>query len=323
MLPRNSADYRTVLWALVMPVVALVQYRNPDLISKMWWVSAYFAVSASVIAHNHNHCPTFASKRMNAIFANWISFFYGYPTFAWIPTHNLNHHRYVNKAGDATITWRHTNKNNALVASTYFFVSSYFQSFPIQEFIRKAKKQNPKLYRTIMNQYVFFVTAHASALALACMMHGFKKGLYVWGCTLALPALFALWTVMFFNYGQHVHTDPWSAHNHSRTFDGWLLNFLLFNNGLHTAHHENASAHWSTLPSAYAKVKDEIHPELRQRSFWWWVMKTYFLSLLVPSLGTQQIGRAPFDAPSGEKVRKVRTATVGDAVEAGVNAQMI
>jgi hypothetical protein len=23
-----------------------------------------------------------------------------------------------------------------------------------------------------------------------------------------LPALFALWTIMFFNYIQHVHTDP-------------------------------------------------------------------------------------------------------------------
>ena len=25
--------------------------------------------------------------------ATWISVFYGYPTFAWIPTHNLNHHK--------------------------------------------------------------------------------------------------------------------------------------------------------------------------------------------------------------------------------------
>ena len=208
MLPRNPADYRTILWALVMPVVAWVQYRDPSLIPKMWWVSCYFAVAASVIAHNHNHTPTFHSKRVNGWFANWISFFYGYPTFAWIPTHNLNHHRYVNKAGDATITWRHTEKNNALVAATYFFVSSYYQSFPINEFIKKAKKNNPRLRRQIVGQYVFFVTAHLSAAALACWMHGVKTGLYVWVCTLALPALFALWTVMFFNYGQHVHTDP-------------------------------------------------------------------------------------------------------------------
>ena len=54
----------------------------------------------------------------NQIFGNWISIFYGYPTFAWIPTHNLNHHKYVNRAGDATITWRYTNRHNLLVALT-------------------------------------------------------------------------------------------------------------------------------------------------------------------------------------------------------------
>ena len=47
-----------------------------------------------------------------------------------------------------------------------------------------------------------------------------------------VPALFALWTIMFFNYIQHVHTDPWSEHNHSRSLVSPLLNFLLFNNGL-------------------------------------------------------------------------------------------
>lgn len=323
MLPRNTADYRTILWVLVMPVVALVQYRNPDLIPKMWWLSVYFAVAAGVIAHNHNHVPTFASKRANSIFSNWISFFYGYPTFVWIPTHNLNHHKYVNKVGDATITWRHTNRNNALVAITYFFVTSYYQSFPIGEFIKKAKKNNPKLYRQIITQYVVFFGGHATAVSIACMMHGLRTGLYVWLCTLGGPALFSLWTLTFFNYGQHVHTDPWSAHNHSRTFDGRLLNYLLFNNGLHTAHHESASMHWSELPSAYAKIKEEIHPELRESNFWWWVFRQYFLSIVVPSLGSKQIGRAPFNPPTGEKVRKVRSESVGEAVEAGVNAQMI
>ncbi len=52
---------------------------------------------------------------------------------------------------------------------------------------------------------------------------------------------------MLFNYDQHVHTDPWSKHNHSRSWDGKLLNFLLFNNGYHLAHHENPATHWSKL----------------------------------------------------------------------------
>ena len=49
---------------------------------------------------------------------------------------------------------------------------------------------------------------------------GFFTGLKVWIFAFGLPAFFALWTMMFFNYVQHVHTDPWSAHNHSRSFTG-------------------------------------------------------------------------------------------------------
>ena len=202
-------------------------------------MSCYLALSAGVIAHNHNHTPTFRGRTLNAIFGNWLSIFYGYPTFAWVPTHNLNHHKFVNKAGDATITWRFTNKHNALVAGTYFFVSSYYQSEPIKDYIRKAKEKNPQLYRTIIGQYVFFLGTHVALLSLAIALHGWKTGFRVWGLMFLVPALFALWTIMFFNYIQHVHTDPWSEHNHSRSWVSPLLNYLLFNNGYHSAHHEN------------------------------------------------------------------------------------
>lgn len=117
--------------------------------------------------------------------------------------------------------------------------------------------------------------------------------------------MFALWTIMLFNFIQHVHTDPWSAHNHSRNFTSRSMNFLLFNNALHTPHHERAGAHWSTLWDAFDKIKDEIHPELRTRSFSWWLVRKYLPAPFLPGLGTKQIGRAPYDsapAPSKDQV---------------------
>jgi len=32
MLPRYAADYRTLVWVMFMPIVALAQYARPDLI---------------------------------------------------------------------------------------------------------------------------------------------------------------------------------------------------------------------------------------------------------------------------------------------------
>jgi hypothetical protein len=256
---------------------------------------------------------------MNDLFAKWISFFYGYPTFAWVPTHNLNHHKFVNKPGDATITWRYTNKNNWLVASTYFFVSSYWQSEPIKAYIRKARAQNPKLYKQILSQYFTWGGLHLCAFGIALALHGFRTGLVVWFFGVGLPAYFGVWSAIFFNYLQHVHTDPWSSHNHSRNFTGRIYNFVLFNVGFHGAHHENAGAHWSTLPALHAKIAPEIHPDLKIENSAWWLFKTYALALLWPRYGTHQIGRAPYD--TGHSIDLVSGDV--DAVEAGITAQMI
>lgn len=318
---RFTADYRTLLWMLVFaPGLVALQYARPELLPYLSWLTFYFAISAAVIAHNHQHSPTFKNKKLNTLFAYWISIIYGFPTFAWIPTHNLNHHKYVNKAGDATITWRFTNKHNYLVAATYFFVSSYYQAGPIKEFLARAKQKNPKQYRQYLSQYVVVYGTHAAMCALAIGLHGVTTGLLIYGFTMGLPSLVSLWTVMTFNYDQHVHTDPWSKYNHSRNFVGRWTNFCLFNNGYHTAHHENAGTHWSLLPKEHAKIAEHIHPELKQRSLFWYWFKQYVLAALFPSLGTQQIGRAPFETQ--EEQLDLKTAEVGFG-ESGTNAARV
>jgi len=334
MLPRNSADYRSLLWAALMPTVLVAQYINPALLPYLSPVSFYLAMAAGTMAHNHNHCPTFKSRRMNQIYATWISVFYGYPTFAWIPTHNLNHHKHVNREGDATITWRHTNRNTWYVAVSYFFISAYYQSTPIKEYIAKAKRSNPKLYRHVINQYLVWGSVLTSAFVVAVALYGFWPGLKLFGFSLGLPCLFGTWSMMWFNYMQHVHCDPWSEHNHSRNFNGWVMNFLVFNNGYHGAHHENPGLHWSKLPAAHAAIAPKIDPRLIEWSFWWWIIRAYIIPAFVPGpyLETKQIGRAPFDPPTADDAKGSTAAPMMrekgpmidsvDALEAGNNAQM-
>ncbi|MFI5306198.1 MAG: fatty acid desaturase family protein [Polyangiales bacterium] len=317
MLPRHAADYRTILWTLIAPSLIALQYVHPELIPRLWWVSCYFAIACGVIAHNHNHSPTFRDRRMSQAFGNWISIFYGFPTFAWIPTHNLNHHKYLNTEGDATITWRFTNKHNALVAATYFFVSAYYQSYPTSAFLEKAKTGNPALYRRIQRQYAFWIGSYVALLATAIALHGWKLGGFVFLMTVGLPALSSLWTIHLFNYEQHVHTDPWSPHNHSRNFVGGLLNFLLFNNGYHAAHHENPGMHWSKLPEAHAKIAPFIDPVLLQQSVWWYWFKQYLIVPFWPSLGSVQLGPGPNRRPPGAEILPAADVELGDA---GTNA---
>jgi fatty acid desaturase len=299
MRPRYRADYRTLLWVVLTPGVIVAQFANPALIPYLCWLSCYFALANGVIAHNHNHCPTFSHKLANQVFANWISIFYGYPTFAWIPTHNMNHHRCVNRPGDATITWRLSNRHNLLLALTYFFVSSYWQSGPINAFIRNARLHNRRLYWRILTQYGVWAGAHIALLATAVAIYGFGRGARVYLIAGFVPALFALWTIMLFNYEQHVHADLWSSHNHSRSWDGKLLNFLLFNNGLHAAHHEMPGLHWSELPALHAALARDIDPRLVNHGVIGYIVRQYILGAFMHRYRTSQIGRGPFDPPQG------------------------
>jgi beta-carotene hydroxylase len=318
---RHSSDWRTALWAFVFfPVVGFAPYVEPRVIPWILPLSLYFGFCAGVFSHNQNHCPMFKNRSANAFYAAWLSVFYGFPTFAWIPTHNLNHHKYVNKAGDATITWRYSKKNTWLVASTYYFVSAYWQAQPVREYIQKAREGNPRLYRQINVQYVTVFGGHALLLLLAIVVRGPLLGLLCYAFGFLIPAIFAAWSMIFINYIQHVHTDPWSEHNHSRSFVSPFANWFVFNNGYHTAHHESAGLHWSKLPEAHAKIAHLIDPELRAPSIFGWCFRAYVLGALSERFRTKQVGRPPYDPPGGEKVT-LETASVS-AVEAGVNASM-
>jgi fatty acid desaturase len=318
---RHSSDWRTVLWAFVFfPAMGFAPYIEPRVVPWILPLSLYFGFCAGVFSHNQNHCPTFKSRGMNAFYAAWLSVFYGFPTFAWIPTHNLNHHKYVNKAGDATITWRYSKRHTWFIASTYYFVSAYWQAAPVGEYIRKAREGNRRLYRQIQLQYVTVFGGHALLLALAIAVRGWRVGPVAYAFGFMIPALFAAWSMIFINYIQHVHTDPWSDHNHSRNFCSLLGNWLVFNNGYHAAHHESAGLHWSKLPEAHAKIAHLIHPDLNQGSIFGFCFRSYVLGMLNEKYRTRQVGRAPYDPPDGSVVR-LETASV-NAVEAGVNASM-
>jgi beta-carotene hydroxylase len=299
MKPRFSSDYRTLLWAtLLFPAVMVVPYASPRLLAWTLPLALYVGFCAGVFAHNHNHCPTFRNRAANDVFAGWVSVFYGHPIFAWIPTHNLNHHKYSNREGDATITWRFSKSNTWLVASTYFFVSAYWQGALIKAFVDRVRTSAPWLHRRVLTQRFCFRTAHAVLFGTAVLLHGWRSGAIVYAGTFGVSMAGGLWGMMFINFIQHVHCDPWSQHNHSRNFVSRLGNFLLFNNGFHTAHHEHPGAHWSRLPELHARISQEIHPDLCQSSVLGFCVRSYALGAVLRRFRTRQVGRPAYAAAS-------------------------
>ncbi len=288
---RYPADTKTLLWLVFAAANALVVWFVPSLRLYLLPLGCYFALCAGLIAHNHNHCPTFKDRLANELLNHAATLFYGFAAFNWVPTHNNNHHKFTNAKGDATITWRHSNKHNVLVAFTYPFIASVTQIPLIDAYVKEQKQKRPALHRSIMIQLFL-----CWGLPIVLTLVDWRATVFA----LWIPRAFSLYTIIYFNYIQHVHCDPFSKWNHSRSFTGAFTNWLLFNNGFHTVHHIKAGMHWSLAPAAHAEIAANIDPALNQRSLLVWMFKSYVLGTFSAKYATHQIGRAPFDPPSDE-----------------------
>jgi len=216
---------------------------------------------------------------MNILTDWWLTVFYGFPIFAWIPTHNKNHHRFNNREGDDSITYRVSEKNNFLTLISYPTISGYYQQKAIFGYLKEMKANNKEKYWVCISQYAVLVLWIAGALLIDWQ----KALLFV-----IIPQQVSLFSVLIFNYVQHVHANEESEWNHSRNFTGFL-NFLLFNNGYHTIHHHKAGLHWYKVHEAHKEIEHNINPILLERSFWWYIIRSYFLSVFVPKFRTNSM----------------------------------
>jgi beta-carotene hydroxylase len=268
---RYKADLRTLIYMAVTTALLVIQWNIGTVKPLLFAVYLFMSISVAIIAHNHNHLSIWHSRFLNHLTDYWLTLFYGFPVFAWIPTHNMNHHSLNNREGDYTITYRLTEKNHLLMLLSYPAVSSYFQQKPIRDYLKQLWQRNrPRFYMAI-SQYLIL-----GAYIAAALIWDWKKAILF----ILIPHQVSLFSVLVFNYLQHVHADEESSRNHSRNFLGWL-NLLLFNNGYHTIHHDKAGLHWSLLPEAHAAIASNIDPAYNERSFWWYMLRVYVLSLFV------------------------------------------
>jgi fatty acid desaturase len=246
----------------------------------LWGAAMFMSIPVAVMAHNINHVKLWKSDALNLATDYWLTLFYGFPAFAWIPTHNRNHHALNNREGDYTITWRYSEGNNLLTLVTYPSISGWFQQQAIRKFIAYNWQRDRKRAMFYLSQYVVLITFYAVALII-----DWKKALLF----IVAPHQLSLYAVLIFNYVQHVHADEESKYNHSRNFLGVFLNTYLFNNGYHTVHHINPNTHWSETPREHAKIAHLIDPVLNERGFWTYIIRNYILGAVIPKFRTHSM----------------------------------
>jgi len=266
---RFTADVKTLIYMFVTTALFAGQWLVFGFNPVVYIIYLFMSVAVAVIVHNHNHLPIWKNEKLNIITDSWLTVFYGFPVFAWIPTHNKNHHRLNNREGDYTITYRFSEKNNFVTLLTYPTISGYFQQKAIKEYLKEKFNIDRKRFYECVWQYAILVI-----WTLAFLLIDWRKALLF----VVIPQQVALFSVLIFNYVQHVHANEESKYNHSRNFTG-ALNQMLFNNGLHTVHHDKAGLHWSKVPEEHAKMQHLIDDSLKEKSFWGYIFRAYVLGL--------------------------------------------
>ena len=269
---RHSRDWQMLAYLAIAATVGIFQWNRATLHPILYAFGLFMAFSVAVISHNHNHSPIFRGRIPNLLVGYLISFFYGHPAFVWVPVHNRNHHRFVNAAGDLSITHRMTPSNNLFSLLTYPTMSSIVELRAVLPYLRElGAARNRWAYWSAVSQYGVFYGVMAGLLLLDWR----KTLLFV-----VLPQQFSLFVIHLFNYIQHVGCDSQSPVNHSRNFTGPILNALLFNNGFHTVHHDRPSTHWSQTPRMHDVIAGRVDPSLNVTSLSGWMFKTYLLGRL-------------------------------------------
>ena len=209
---RFVEDKRTLVWAFgLFPLGPALAFCYPSLLPWLAPLLLYCSYLSGVLTHNHNHVPVFYGRRSNLAYGAWLSVFYGFPIFSWIPTHNQNHHRYQNGEGDMTATARHASRDSLLAALTYPLASSRYQVPALLGFIGSAfRMRSTRAGRIVVESAAVFL-GHAALLALAITLHGPRRGAVVYGLALGLPAALGTYWMMLTNYLQHVGCECASA----------------------------------------------------------------------------------------------------------------
>lgn len=230
----------------------------------VWWlvpVHAAMAYGMGCIQHDHCHLPMWRTRWLNRITDLWLAVLRGDGPWSWMPTHVRNHHRFANRIGDLTLTWRYGRGSGAATWARYTIDAQLrYAGACLVELVRCARRGR------------WWCWAQCGA---AAAVHGAAlwsdPWLALW--VLIVPQAFGIVAMVGTGFHQHQGTDPRSPWRQARDFTGRLNNWLHFNHGLHTVHHAEPGLHWSEWPAAHRAIADRLDPGLQHACLPWYLLR--------------------------------------------------
>ncbi|RMX08563.1 fatty acid desaturase [Corticibacter populi] len=281
---RHGRDWQSIAYLLALPL----------LVAWQWWqgwhpvpyaLVLFLTLGTGVIHHNHTHARMWHGRWANRLTDYWLTLLQGHPTFVFWPAHVANHHRFRHGPCDATRTYRFGGDHNHLWGYLSHPVLAAWVLYPLFiGWLGRLRRRWPGAFHYCMGQYALWLGSWALLLAI-----DWQKALVL----VIVPQLHGLHWLLATNYLQHAHADgrpvsrsqrlaPHAPLNYARNFEG-LVNPLLFNIGLHTAHHEHPHAHWSELVRLHRQhYQHRVDPALSERGLLRYMLRVFVLGIVWP-----------------------------------------
>lgn len=281
---RNRSDWQSLAYLIALPLLVAYLWRHPELSllnGLLYGLLLFLTLGAGVIHHNHAHLRIWDKRWLNRLTDFWITLLQGHPTFVFYPAHNGNHHRYRHGPLDVARTYRFGGGDtNHLLGYLLHPLQAALVLYPlIWRWLLRMRLRHTGVFRYFLCQYL----AVALLWLLLAWLDWQKLLLLV-----LLPQLHGLHWLLATNYLQHAHADGASPTDFARNFEG-LVNPLLFNIGLHTAHHHHPRAHWTQLPGLHQRYRHLLHPQLNAGPLLSYMFRTFILSLLWPHRASRSL----------------------------------
>ncbi len=246
----RSQDARSVAFILVTLTLLCMPHgvAVPDWLAPAWIVIvALLCFAASIVNHNHMHCATFRSPVANGAFEFALTLARGHTASDVIVPHNLNHHAEANREADWIRPQLAGEGLGWLRLARYVCKASF--NMGVQRLHSGAPWLPPDKVASARAQRILLWVA----ILVACLHDPVVFLLFN-----ALPWLAGLVVLVGVNLLQHDGCDERMPFGESRNFTSRVGNWLLFNNGYHTAHHFEPSRHWSELPALHATLRARL-----------------------------------------------------------------
>jgi fatty acid desaturase len=280
-LLRERRDLQSLAYLAAQPLLALWQWQHG-----FHWLPyglmLFLSIGIGVIHHNHAHLPLWRRRSLNRVTDLVVTLLQGHPTCVFHPAHTRNHHRYKHGPLDVARTWRFGDDND-LLGWVLHPLKALGTVYPlVLAWLRGVRRRAPGAFRMYALQYAVWLGSWALLLAVDPL-----KALVL----VIAPQLFGLHWLLGANYLQHAHADDAAPMGYARNFEG-VVNPLLFNIGLHTAHHQRGRVHWSHLPRLHAACRAQIDPRMLEPSFPAYALRVFVLGTLFSRFRSRSL-RAP------------------------------